>query len=165
MPSGKVASPSMIWNPPTLTGFCRPSRFRSMSRCSVIRRSTSVLTGPGRTTKTAESHSLFHERLWLFSCPEKMCIRDRCRAWHTEHNRPVIMSELKTKAAHRDVPLPDCLAKCLREAKENSTSDYVVANSEGEPLSYTQFKRLWQYIVTRTVTVSYTHLIVQQRTS
>ena len=61
------------------------------------------------------------------------------------------MSELKTKAAHRDVPLPDCLAKCLREAKENSTSDYVVANSEGEPLSYTQFKRLWQYIVTRTV--------------
>lgn len=28
---------------------------------------------------------------------------------------------------------------------------YVVANSEGEPLSYTQFKRLWQYIVTRTV--------------
>ena len=74
-----------------------------------------------------------------------------CRAWHTEHNRPVIMSELKTKAAHRDVPLPDCLTKCLREAKENSTSDYVVANSEGEPLSYTQFKRLWQYIVTRTV--------------
>lgn len=69
----------------------------------------------------------------------------------TEHNRPVIMSELKTKAAHRDVPLPDCLTKCLREAKETSTSDYVVANSEGEPLSYTQFKRLWQYIVTRTV--------------
>lgn len=74
-----------------------------------------------------------------------------CSSDDTEHNRPVIMSELKTKAAHRDVPLPDCLAKCLREAKENSTSDYVVANSEGEPLSYTQFKRLWQYIVTRTV--------------
>lgn len=66
-------------------------------------------------------------------------------------DRPVIMSELKTKAAHRDIPLPDCLTKCLREAKETSTSDYVVANSEGEPLSYTQFKRLWQYIVTRTV--------------
>ena len=70
MPSGKTASPNMTWNPPTLTGFCRPSRFRSMSRCSVIRRSTSVLTGPGRTTKTAESHSLFHEGLWLFSCPK-----------------------------------------------------------------------------------------------
>ena len=72
------------------------------------------------------------------------------RAWHTEHNRPVILNELKTKAAERNIPLPVCLAKCLREAKEKSTSDYVVANRDGGPLSYTQFKRLWQYIVTRT---------------
>ena len=71
------------------------------------------------------------------------------RAWHAEHNRPVISDELKTKAAHRDVPLPECLAECLREAKANSKSDFVVANSEGGPLSYTQFKRVWQYIVTR----------------
>ena len=28
--------------------------------------------------------------------------------------------------------------------------DYVIANRDGDPLSYTQFKRLWQYIVTRT---------------
>ena len=28
---------------------------------------------------------------------------------------------------------------------------YVVSNRDGDPLSYTQFKRLWQYIVTRTV--------------
>lgn len=72
------------------------------------------------------------------------------RAWHTEHNRPVILTELKTKAAERNVPLPDCLVECLREAKANSTSEYVVANRDGDPLSYTQFKRLWQYIVTRT---------------
>ncbi|MGN0314374.1 MAG: tyrosine-type recombinase/integrase [Fusicatenibacter sp.] len=72
------------------------------------------------------------------------------RAWHTENNRPVILTELKTKAARRDIPLPDCLANCLREAKETSKSEYVVANSDGGPLSYTQFKRLWQYIVTRT---------------
>ncbi len=72
------------------------------------------------------------------------------RAWHTEHNRPVIMTELKTKAARRNIPLPDCLADCLREAKETSKSDFVVANSDGEPLSYTQFKRLWTYITTRT---------------
>lgn len=71
------------------------------------------------------------------------------RAWHTEHNRPVILTDLKTKAARRDVPLPRCLAECLQEAKENSTSDYVVANRDGGPLSYTQFKRVWQYIVTR----------------
>ena len=73
------------------------------------------------------------------------------RAWHTEHNRPVISDELKTKAAERNIPLPICLADCLREAKVNSTSEYVVPNRDGEPLSYTQFKRLWQYIVTRTV--------------
>lgn len=72
------------------------------------------------------------------------------RAWHTEHNHPVIMTELKTKAAHRNIPLPDCLAECLREAKASSQSDYVVANSDGEALSYTQFRQLWQYIVTRT---------------
>lgn len=72
------------------------------------------------------------------------------RAWHTENNRPVILTELKTKAAERNIPLPICLADCLKEAKANSTSDYVVANSDGDPLSYTQFKRLWQYIVTRT---------------
>ena len=72
------------------------------------------------------------------------------RAWHTEHNRPIILTELKTKAAERNVPLPNCLAECLKEAKANSTSEYVVANRDDEPLSYTQFKRLWQYIVTRT---------------
>ena len=73
------------------------------------------------------------------------------RAWHTENNRPVILDELKTKAAHRNIPLPVCLADCLKETKANSQSEYVVPNRDGDPLSYTQFKRLWQYIVTRTV--------------
>jgi integrase len=61
----------------------------------------------------------------------------------------VISTELKTKAARRDIPIPKNLAECLREAKSKATSDFVVANSEGGPLSYTQFKRVWQYIVTR----------------
>ena len=61
------------------------------------------------------------------------------RAWHTEHNRPVILTELKTNAAKRDIPIPPQLVECLREAKEQSKSKFVVANSEGEPLSYTQF--------------------------
>lgn len=71
------------------------------------------------------------------------------RAWHSEHNRPVISSDLKTKSARRDIPLPSVLTECLREAKEVATSEYVVANRDGGPLSYTQFKRVWQYIVTR----------------
>lgn len=72
------------------------------------------------------------------------------RAWHTENNRPVILTELKTKAAYRNIPLPDCLIECLKEAKSASQSEYVIANSDGQPLSYTQFRQLWKYIVTRT---------------
>ena len=71
------------------------------------------------------------------------------RAWHTEHNRPVISTDLKTKAAKRDIPLPDQLVECLREAKQSATSEYVIANQDGNPLSYTQFKHIWQYITTR----------------
>lgn len=63
----------------------------------------------------------------------------------------MILDELKTKDAHRNIPLPVCLADCLKETKANSQSEYVVTNRDGDPLSYTQFKRLWQYIVTRTV--------------
>ena len=72
------------------------------------------------------------------------------RAWHTEHNRPVILTDLKTEAAKRKVPLPNRVVECLKEARDNSHSDFVVANSEGGPLSYTQFKRVWTYITTRT---------------
>ena len=41
------------------------------------------------------------------------------------------------------------LADCLREAKDQPNSEFVIANRDGGPLSYTQFKRVWQYIVTR----------------
>ena len=71
------------------------------------------------------------------------------RAWRTEHNRPVISTVLKTPAAKRDIPIPKCLVECLREAKENSISDYVIADSKGEPLAASQFQRVWQYVVVR----------------
>ena len=71
------------------------------------------------------------------------------RAWRAEHNRPVISTVLKTKAAKRNIPIPKCLVDCLREAKANSISEYVIADSEGQPLSYSQFTRVWQYVVVR----------------
>ncbi len=71
------------------------------------------------------------------------------RAWHIDHNRPVITTELKTKAAKRDIPIPPQLVKCLKEVKAVSKSDYVIANGEGQPLSGTQWQRLWKYITTR----------------
>jgi integrase len=72
------------------------------------------------------------------------------RAWHTENNHPVITDELKTTASRRNIPLPDCLLECLLKVKEHSTSDFVIANDKGEPLTYGQFKLLWKYIDTRT---------------
>lgn len=71
------------------------------------------------------------------------------RAWRTEHNRPVVSTTLKTKAARRDVPIPKCLADCLRDVKATSTSEYVIADSKGQPLSASQFQRVWQYVVVR----------------
>ena len=71
------------------------------------------------------------------------------RARRTEHNRPVISTVLKTKAAKRDIPIPKCLVDCLREAKTASKSDYVISDSEGQPLAASQFQRVWQYVVVR----------------
>ena len=63
--------------------------------------------------------------------------------------RPVVSTVLKTKAAKRDIPIPKCLVDCLREAKAVSRSDYVIADSEGQPLAASQFQRVWQYVVVR----------------
>ena len=71
------------------------------------------------------------------------------RAWRSEHNRPVVSTTLKTKAARRDVPIPRCLVDCPRKAKETSISEYVVADSTGQPLSYSQFQRVWKYVTVR----------------
>ena len=35
------------------------------------------------------------------------------RAWHTEHNRQIILDGLKTQAAERDINLTDFLAECF----------------------------------------------------
>jgi len=72
------------------------------------------------------------------------------RAWHIENNRPVVTHDLKTKASRRTIPIPPQLVDHLREVKEKTASNYVIANRDGEPLSGTQWQRLWKYISTRT---------------
>ncbi|WP_072683910.1 site-specific integrase [Holdemania sp. Marseille-P2844] len=72
------------------------------------------------------------------------------RAWRTKNNRPEVSTVLKTKAARRDIPIPKCLVDCLREAKENSISDFVIADKNGEALSDSQYARLWNYVKVRT---------------
>lgn len=71
------------------------------------------------------------------------------RAWHIENNRPVVLEQLKTKASKRTIPIPPQLVDCLQSVKNTSASDYVIANRDGEPLSGTQWQRLWKYITTR----------------
>lgn len=72
------------------------------------------------------------------------------RTWYIDHNRPVISNELKTPAAKRDIPIPPQLLDCLKKCKQNSNSEYVISNSEGQPLAGSQWQRLWKYVITRT---------------
>ena len=73
------------------------------------------------------------------------------RAWRSVKNRPEVTTLLKTPAAKRDIPIPQLLADCLKAEKEKSSSDYVISDSNGEPLSDSQFCRLWHYITVRRV--------------
>jgi integrase len=61
------------------------------------------------------------------------------RAWRTSNGKAKIFTVLKSKAAKRDIPIPKCLVNCLRDAKNNSKSAFVIPNSNGEPMSESQF--------------------------
>ena len=45
--------------------------------------------------------------------------------------------------------IPKCLVNCLRTAKASSDSEFVISDSNGEPLAETQFARIWKYITVR----------------
>lgn len=72
------------------------------------------------------------------------------RAWRGKTGKPEITNVLKSKAARRDIPIPQCLVDCLREVKATSKSKYVIADRKGDPLTYSQFQRIWKYIDVRT---------------
>lgn len=72
------------------------------------------------------------------------------KAWHTEHNRPVVSEQLKTPAARRTIPIPPQLVECLKEVKSRSDAPYVIPSSlDGGPLSGTQWRQLWHYVEVR----------------
>lgn len=73
------------------------------------------------------------------------------RALRFEHNRPVVTEKLKTRASKRTVSIPQQLVECLKAHKASSSSDYVICNSTGGPLSGTQFKGLWNAVACRKV--------------
>ena len=71
------------------------------------------------------------------------------RAWRTEHNRPVISTVLKTPAAKMGYSDTEVFGGLSERSERNSISDYVIADSKGEPLAASQFQRVWQYVVVR----------------
>ena len=77
------------------------------------------------------------------------------RAWRTEHNRPIVNNILKTPASRRDIPIPDCLVKCLEAEKEKSKSVFVISDSNGNPLAASQYQRLWNYVIVRSTKKRY----------
>lgn len=108
---------------------------------------TFVLLGLYAGLRREEALALRWEHVHLNEKAPYISVR---KAWHTESNRPVILNELKTKAARRDIPIPDILANHLRKLKKTSASEYVIANREGNPLSETQWQRLWKGVTNRT---------------
>lgn len=71
------------------------------------------------------------------------------RAWRVEDKMPVIGTMLKTPSAQRNIPIPGILTACLREVKENSCSDFVIANKDGGSLTESQFSSMWGTVTTR----------------
>lgn len=71
-------------------------------------------------------------------------------AWRIENNRPTISSKLKSKAARRKIPIPPPLANHLSQKQKSTTSDYVICNKDGAPLTGTQWKHLWAQVTRRT---------------
>ena len=63
--------------------------------------------------------------------------------------RPVVSEKLKSPAARRDIPLPERLAKHLRE--KGRCSDFVVCNSRNEEHTRTTFKNMWKIVVRRKI--------------
>jgi integrase len=73
------------------------------------------------------------------------------RSWTSPGNKNGVISDLlKTDSSRRNVPIPSMLLECLIETKQSSKSDFVIANQNGNQLSYTQYQRMWKYIETRT---------------
>ena len=62
----------------------------------------------------------------------------------------IVSETLKSPAARRVIPIPSLLADCLREERDRSTSEFVVANITGGPLTKNQARKLWMYVERRT---------------
>jgi len=78
------------------------------------------------------------ECIHLDADPPYLSVR---RALRWEQNQPIINETLKSKAASRDIPIPPQLVACLKAEKAAETSDYVMHDTAGNPMSSISFRR------------------------
>ena len=72
------------------------------------------------------------------------------RTLRYEGSKAVVSEELKAPASNRKIPIPKCLAESLALERDKNRSEFVIADSEGKPLNYTKYERMWNYIRVRT---------------
>ena len=68
-----------------------------------------------------------------------------------ENGKGIFPSPLKTKAAHRTIPLPAKLANALREAKATTTSVFVISSRDGSNASLQTVRNLMKIVDRRSV--------------
>lgn len=68
-----------------------------------------------------------------------------------EKMRPIRSNILKSKAAHRKIPIPQVLAEVLADAKKGASSIYVVPDRNGNLCSLTAYRNLWRLVERRTI--------------
>lgn len=79
---------------------------------------------------------------------------------HVSHNKAFlpncndteVTTVLKTDAARRDIPLAPYVIEELREARAQTTSPYVFSMANGQSLSKSSFRKLWDTVKVRTAT-------------
>lgn len=70
-------------------------------------------------------------------------------AVYFEGQRPIRTDKLKTKAAYRDIPIPDALKVILAAEKEKGLSEYVICDINGNLCSLQAFRNLWKLVTNR----------------
>lgn len=60
-------------------------------------------------------------------------------------NQPDPSQELKTKAAHRTIPIPEPLMNILRDTPKAGL--YIITKGDGGPMTQMAFRRMWEKVV------------------
>ena len=64
-------------------------------------------------------------------------------------NQPVISKVLKNKQSRRKIFISDNFVQYLRQHKDTATSEYVFPNTNGNPMTETQFRNMWNSVICR----------------